>query len=71
MKDVARQYDLEKYIKYGHKVTQAIWAEGTGKWNLTVESEGKLFRDECDIFINAGGILKSVFTSCSCLLSCH
>ena len=58
MKEVAGRYDCEKYMKFGHKVTQAVWSEATGKWNLIVETEGKQFPDECDVLINAGGVLR-------------
>lgn len=58
MKKTAKKYQIEDYIKYKHQVKHAKWDEAKGKWMLHVESEGISFDDSCDIFINAGGVLK-------------
>jgi cation diffusion facilitator CzcD-associated flavoprotein CzcO len=59
MKDVEIKYDCGKYIKLEHRITSAIWQEHKGKWALKVKgADGVEFLDECDVFINAGGILK-------------
>lgn len=58
MKKTCKKYQIEKYIKYKHQVTNAKWIEAEGKWRLNVKSEGKNLEDSCDIFINAGGVLK-------------
>jgi cation diffusion facilitator CzcD-associated flavoprotein CzcO len=59
MKDVANHYQAEQYIKYRHSVEGAFWNEARGKWELTIQtSEGASFVDECDVFVNAGGVLK-------------
>ena len=63
-----------KYIRLGTKVTGAFWNEVTptsgvivvlisfqaaGKWRLKVTPEGgSELDDECDILINAMGVLK-------------
>lgn len=59
MKDVANRYDAEKYIKYSHAVKGARWNEARGKWEVTVQNaDGPSFVDDCDVFVNAGGVLK-------------
>lgn len=59
MKDVAKRYEVEKYIRLRHSVVSAIWNEEMGKWVTQVKKgDGTLFTDECDVFINASGILK-------------
>lgn len=59
MKGVARKYDAEKLMKFRHSVKGARWDEARGKWVLQVElPEGGVVADECDVFINAGGVLK-------------
>lgn len=59
MHDVADKYDCNKYIKLRHSIQSATWDEANAKWVLRVQdSEGKLFSDEVDVFINAGGVLK-------------
>ena len=39
---------------------KADWDEESGKWNLDVTdlAQDRSFKDQCDVFINAGGILK-------------
>ena len=58
MKKTAKKYKIERYVKYRHQIKHAQWEEGEGKWKLRVESGGIVFDDSCDIFINAGGVLK-------------
>jgi cation diffusion facilitator CzcD-associated flavoprotein CzcO len=59
MKDVEQKYDCAQYIKLGHSIRSAEWQEQTGKWKLKVaNADGVEFVDECDVFINAGGVLK-------------
>ncbi|KAF2111847.1 hypothetical protein BDV96DRAFT_526224 [Lophiotrema nucula] len=59
MKDVAAQFNCEKYVAYRHTVKSAVWQEPEGKWLLTVESEGRTFEDVCDVLINASGVLSN------------
>ncbi|KAH8897881.1 FAD/NAD(P)-binding domain-containing protein [Thozetella sp. PMI_491] len=60
MKDVERKYDCSKYIKCRHAIQSAIWNEQKGKWDLKVKDlDGVVFIDECDVFINAGGVLNN------------
>lgn len=61
MKDVAKQYEVEKYIRLQHSVESAIWNEERGKWDLQIRNGSTLIRDECDVFINASGVLKYAF----------
>lgn len=59
-KRVAEKYNVLKYTKLNHVVTNARWDQDRGKWNITVHNsvQNSTFLDECDIFINAGGPLK-------------
>ncbi|KAK5400865.1 hypothetical protein LTR06_011176 [Exophiala xenobiotica] len=60
MKTTAAKYDAEKYIKYRHSVVEARWAEEPGKWKLKVRNtSGDVIDDECDVFINAAGVLNN------------
>lgn len=58
IKRTANKYDVDKYIKYNHSISRASWDDARGKWKIKVQSQGSVFEDECDVFINAGGILK-------------
>ena len=59
MKDVAKRYEVEKYIRLRHSVESATWNESKGKWDIQVKNgDGAVFKDECEVFINASGVLK-------------
>lgn len=59
MKDVARKYEVEQFIRYRHSVCSAVWREEDGKWEIKVQKEdGSVFTDVCDVFVNASGVLK-------------
>ena len=36
--DVAKDYDLRKYIKFRHLVSLAVWDEEGGRWNLKIKN---------------------------------
>lgn len=59
MKDVAKKYQVEDYIRYKHSIRGATWKEEKGKWEIEVENpDNSTFIDECDVFVNASGVLK-------------
>lgn len=58
MKKTARKYNVEQYIKFSHEVKLAMWNEKEAKWTLTIQNGNNVFEDKCDVFINAGGVLK-------------
>lgn len=58
LKKTAKKYDVEKYIRFQHSIQQARWDEDKGKWRLTVQAGEQVFEDKCDVFVNAGGVLK-------------
>ncbi|KEF56739.1 uncharacterized protein A1O9_06929 [Exophiala aquamarina CBS 119918] len=57
--DITHKYGLRKYIKLQHTIDKAEWDDQLGKWNLHITSleESRSFHDQCDVLINAGGIL--------------
>lgn len=59
--DFSLNYDLTKYIKTRHKVTEARWSEDKGIWRLIVEdlTHHQSFEDSCHILINASGYLNN------------
>jgi cation diffusion facilitator CzcD-associated flavoprotein CzcO len=61
LKDVATNYDLEKYVKFNTKVESAKWDEENGVWRLDlVKADGTHFEDTCEILVNGSGVLKLV-----------
>ncbi|KAL2834389.1 hypothetical protein BDW59DRAFT_178795 [Aspergillus cavernicola] len=59
LKRTAAKYGTEKYIKYKHSVESAEWDESQAKWMLTVRNEDQVVQTQCDVFINAGGVLNN------------
>ncbi|KIW89983.1 uncharacterized protein Z519_09413 [Cladophialophora bantiana CBS 173.52] len=60
MKHVMEKYDVDKYIHTSHQILMATWDSEQGRWDLRVRRpSGEEFDDHCEVFINAGGLLKS------------
>ena len=66
LKAVAKKHNLDRYIKYHHKLVSAIWNEYRGTWELEFEvstpgepQKTTVFRRECRILINACGLLNN------------
>ncbi|RSL57412.1 hypothetical protein CEP51_014246 [Fusarium floridanum] len=61
---VTKVFDLRKYMKFNHRVSQAIWDDVEGLWRLKVE---KVFKDgsvdefdtTCDVLLQAAGLLNN------------
>lgn len=58
MKRTAQKWDLERHVKYGHRVVGAYWQEDRGAWKVMVEHGGMVVEDFADILISAQGFLK-------------
>lgn len=37
LQGVAAKYKLERFLRYGHKLTSAVWNEDTAQWHLTFD----------------------------------
>ncbi|KAF9485444.1 FAD/NAD(P)-binding domain-containing protein [Pholiota conissans] len=55
------KYKLGKYIKLRHQVSQAVWDDKRGQWDVEVTNlaDGTIIRDSCDILVNATGVLNA------------
>ncbi|KAJ6582825.1 FAD/NAD-P-binding domain-containing protein [Mycena sp. CBHHK59/15] len=52
------KFGLWKYIHLQHEVLKAEWDDDAHKWRLRVRGpDGNEFDDDCDVLINAGGVL--------------
>lgn len=40
VRDTASEYDLDKHIRYGHRVTKAEWSSAESQWTIEVEVMG-------------------------------
>jgi cation diffusion facilitator CzcD-associated flavoprotein CzcO len=45
-------------MNFNHKIIDAHWNEQKAKWILRIDNGGRVFTDECDMFVYAGGNLK-------------
>ncbi|KAI9812936.1 MAG: hypothetical protein M1827_004454 [Pycnora praestabilis] len=59
--DFGHKYNLYQYMKTKHQVVGAKWDDSIGAWNVQVQDlrTGNIINDQCDILINAGGILNA------------
>jgi hypothetical protein len=72
LKDFAVQNDLEKHVKFGHKVQQAKWIEEDSVWEVTVQSPtGEIIISRAEVLVSCHGGLKyePVFDARGCLIS--
>jgi cation diffusion facilitator CzcD-associated flavoprotein CzcO len=57
MEGFYKRHELEPYMRFNTKVLEAAWNELEGKWEVTLEKDGKTFTDKCDVLINGSGVL--------------
>ena len=57
--DFADKYDLKRHIVFGSSVSAATWDGLAGKWSVQITANGRIIQDNCDVLINAGGILNN------------
>ena len=61
IKSVATKMSLYKHITLASKVVGAEWTETSSRWVIQIEdlASQKIRFEECDVFVNAGGILNN------------
>ncbi|KAG7412596.1 FAD-binding monooxygenase aflW [Fusarium oxysporum f. sp. rapae] len=59
IKRTSDKYGLAENVRFQSKVTEAIWNEAAGKWNLKISQDGEEKEDECDILIDGSGFLNN------------
>ncbi|KAH8816619.1 hypothetical protein F5884DRAFT_873328 [Xylogone sp. PMI_703] len=60
-KSRAKAYGVFDYVHLQHKVREARWNDDTGKWIVQIEDtvHSRVFKDEAEVLINAGGFLNN------------
>lgn len=53
----AQKYDLMPHVKLNSKVLSATWLEDEGQYAVEIESDGRIIKDRCHVFINGTGFL--------------
>ncbi|NUS41491.1 MAG: NAD(P)/FAD-dependent oxidoreductase, partial [Terrabacter sp.] len=41
LRDTAREYDVDRHVRYGHRVVAAAWDSPTARWTVTAEVDGE------------------------------
>ncbi|KXS95126.1 hypothetical protein AC578_2889 [Pseudocercospora eumusae] len=54
-----KKWELERFVKFEHRVVDARWEEGEAKWRLKIQHGQDTFEDEVDILISARGFLST------------
>ncbi|KAF9006158.1 hypothetical protein BDQ17DRAFT_1389720 [Cyathus striatus] len=60
-KEFSEKYDLRKYCKFRHMISSAIWDDNKGQWDVEITdlNTNNVVKDQCDILINAAGVLNA------------
>ncbi|KAK0246370.1 FAD/NAD-P-binding domain-containing protein [Armillaria nabsnona] len=59
-KGLVDKFGLGKYINLNHEVIYAEWLDDAKKWRLRIRGpDAKEFDAQCDVFVNAGGVLNT------------
>lgn len=55
LQDTAREFGIDRHIRYRHKVVAAAWSSGEALWTVTVETDGRTRQFSCSfLFLCAG-----------------
>lgn len=58
--NVAKEHDLNKYIRLEHKMIHSQWDEKSAMWNVVLERpDGTTVKDSAHVLINGGGVLNA------------
>ena len=55
VKETAREFDVEREIRFGHKVVSARWSSEEARWTVEAEHEGELVTLTCGFLFSCSG----------------
>ena len=55
VQETAKEYDVDRHIRYDHAVTAASWDSGTARWTVTALREGREVRLTCRLLWACSG----------------
>ena len=55
VRETARDYGVDRHVRFGHHVTEAAWDSGTARWTVTAEVEGGSVRLTADFLWSCSG----------------
>lgn len=61
LKDVSTSNDLERHVRFRHKIIGAEWLEDAGQWKVSIMrlEDETVFEDYAEFFLNGGGHLNN------------
>ncbi len=55
VRDTAREYGIDRHIRFRHRVVNASWSSDTATWTVEAEAEGSTQRFTCSFLFLCGG----------------
>ena len=55
VRDTAREYGIDRHVRFGHKVLRADWSNSDGRWTVEVERDGAKSRLTCNFLYLCAG----------------
>ena len=55
VRETAAEHDIERRIRYGHKVRRAVWSSETATWTLDAERDGETVQVSCNFLSMCSG----------------
>lgn len=63
MRETTKKWNLDRDIKFSHRVTETIWLEELGKWQVSIQTGGRILVEYADLLISGQGVLEYVARS--------
>lgn len=58
MKATVKKWNLDRDVHLEHKLTQAVWQEEYGRWELTIETPYRIIVEHADFLVSGQGVQK-------------
>jgi monooxygenase len=55
VEDTAREFGIDRHIRFGHRVTKASWSSADARWSVEVDAEGETKRFSCAFLFLCSG----------------
>jgi cation diffusion facilitator CzcD-associated flavoprotein CzcO len=55
VRETARDYGIDRHIRYGHQVKRAAWSTEDAAWTVEAERDGKVVKFTCSFLFLCGG----------------
>jgi cation diffusion facilitator CzcD-associated flavoprotein CzcO len=55
VRETAAEHDIERHIRFGHKVKRAVWSSETATWTIDAERDGKTVQVSCNFLSMCSG----------------